>query len=157
VALTTKSSRFGEPVPGLVTTPVVALLTSESRTCCGVNDGFWASTRAAAPVTCGVAIEVPLIVFVAVSLVFQAEGMDEPGATMSRQVPMFENDDRASVLVVEPTVIAAGTRAGDVLHASALSLPAATAYVTPSAMELVTALSSVVSMPPPRLMFATAS
>jgi len=33
--LTTYSRRFGDPVPGLVTTPVVALLTSESRTCWG--------------------------------------------------------------------------------------------------------------------------
>jgi hypothetical protein len=33
---------------------------------------------------------------------------------------------RKSVLSVAPTVIAPGTRAGEVLHASALSLPAAT-------------------------------
>jgi len=92
-----------------------------------VNDGFWARTSAAAPVTCGVAIDVPLMVFVAVLLVFHAEVMDEPGAKMSRQVPMLENDDRASVLVVEPTVIAAATRAGEPLQALApLSLPAAT-------------------------------
>ncbi len=63
---------------------------------------------AAAPTTCGVAIEVPLIVLVAVSLVFQAEVMFEPGAKMSRQVPKLENDARASVLVVAPTVIALG-------------------------------------------------
>src|SRR6266536_3705666 len=37
VPLTTKSSLFGEPVPGLTTRPLVALLTSESRTCCGVK------------------------------------------------------------------------------------------------------------------------
>jgi hypothetical protein len=75
-----------------------------------------------------VAIEVPLMVFVAVSLVFQADVIDDPGAKMSRQVPMLENDDRASVLVVEPTVIAFGTLAGDFVHASApVSLPAATA------------------------------
>ena len=40
-----------------------------------------------APVTCGVAIEVPLMVFVAVSLVFQDEVMLLPGAKMSRHVP----------------------------------------------------------------------
>ena len=39
--------------------------------------------------------------------------MLEPGAKMSRQVPKFENDERASVLVVEPTVIAVGARAGE--------------------------------------------
>jgi hypothetical protein len=52
-------------------------------------------------------------VFVAVSLVFQAEVMLEPGAKMSRHVPKFENEERASVLVVEPTVFAAATRAGE--------------------------------------------
>jgi hypothetical protein len=34
-----------------------------------------------------VAIDVPLIVFVAVVLVYQAEVIDEPGAKMSVQVP----------------------------------------------------------------------
>src|SRR6266508_4322951 len=119
-ALTTKRSLFGEPVPGLTTTPLVALLTRKSRTCCGVKPGLAAATRAAAPATCGVAIEVPLLMSVA------------------------------------PTVIAAGTRAGLKLQALALLLPAAMAYVTPELIELATALSNVVSMPPPRLMLATA-
>src|SRR3712207_2433426 len=56
----TNSSLFGEPVPGLVTLFDVALLTSVSRTCCGVKPGFAASTSAAAPATCGAAIDVPL-------------------------------------------------------------------------------------------------
>ena len=67
------------------------------------------------------------MVFVAVLLVFQAEVMLEPGAKMSRHVPKLENDERASVLVVEPTVIAAATRAGEELHALAFELPAAIA------------------------------
>ena len=46
---------------------------------------------------------------------------------MSTQVPKFENDARASVLVVAPTVMAAGTRAGEPLQALALRLPAAIA------------------------------
>ena len=46
------------------------------------------------------------MVLVAVLLVYHAEVIDEPGAKMSRQVPMLEKDDRASVLVVEPTVMA---------------------------------------------------
>ena len=50
----------------------------------------------------------PLIVFVAVSLVDQADVIEEPGAKRSRQVPMFEYDARASVLVVAPTVRAFG-------------------------------------------------
>ena len=73
------------------------------------------------------AIEVPLIVFVAVLLVFQADVMLEPGAKRSTQVPKFENDDRASVIVVLPTVSACATRAGEELHAFALLLPAAIA------------------------------
>ena len=42
---------------------------------------------AAAPATCGEAIDVPLIVFVAVLLVYQADVMLEPGAKMSTHVP----------------------------------------------------------------------
>ena len=72
-------------------------------------------------------MDVPLIVFVAVSLVFQDEVMLEPGAKMSTQVPKLENEERASVLVVAPTVLADETRAGDAVHASALELPAAIA------------------------------
>ena len=67
------------------------------------------------------------MVFVAESLVLQAEVMLEPGAKMSRHVPKLENEERASVLVVAPTVFAAATRAGDELHALAFELPAATA------------------------------
>lgn len=49
-------------------------------------------------------MSVPLIVFVAESLEFQADVMAEPGAKMSRQAPKFENDERASLDVVDPTV-----------------------------------------------------
>ena len=89
--------------------------------------GFPSKKRAATPATCGVAIEVPEIVFVAVSLVFHDEVMLEPGAKISTHVPKFENDERASVVVVDPTVIALGSRAGEKLHAFALLLPAAIA------------------------------
>ena len=93
--------------------------------------------------------------FVAVSLVFQDEVMLLPGAKMSRHVPKLEKDARASVLVVAPTVFAAGTRAGDELHAFAFEFPAAIAYDTPALIELLTAVSSAELTPPPRLMFAT--
>ena len=79
--------------------------------------GFVSRNRAATPATCGVAIDVPEMVLVAVSLVRQAEVMLLPGAKMSTQVPKFENDERASVVVVEPTVIALAVRAGDTLQA----------------------------------------
>jgi hypothetical protein len=70
---------------------------------------------------------VPLIVRVAELPMCQADVMAWPGANRSRHVPKFENEARASVQAVAPTVIAAGVRAGDELHAFAVSLPAATA------------------------------
>ena len=92
------SSRLGEPVPGLVTTP--ARCVGDDR----AGDlrrawprGWRCRISAAAPATCGVAIEVPLIVFVAVSAVCQDDVMLEPGAKRSTQVPKFENEARASV------------------------------------------------------------
>jgi hypothetical protein len=96
-------------------------------TVAGEAPGFVSRKSAATPATCGVAIDVPDIVFVAVSLVFQDEVILDPGANMSTQVPKFENDERASVVVVDATVIALATRAGDELHAFVLSLPAAIA------------------------------
>ena len=111
------SSRLGEPVPALLTWFRVELLTMAAVTVAGEALGFVSRNNAATPVTCGVAIDVPEIVFVAVSLVFHDDVMLLPGAKMSTQVPKFENDERASVIVVEPTVIALGSRAGDVLQA----------------------------------------
>ena len=64
-----------------------AALTSASRTWAGVAVGFLARYRAAAPVTCGVAIEVPLIDWVPVLLLFALEVMPTPGAQMSRHEP----------------------------------------------------------------------
>src|SRR5688500_6316251 len=119
-------------------------------------DGFACLYRAATPATCGEAIEVPLSVAVAVFDVYQAERMEEPGAKRPRQVPKLENDERASVLVVEPTVMAFTARAGDELQAFVLLLPAATTMATPELDRLLTALSSAVDAPPPRLMLATA-
>lgn len=75
-------SRFGEP-----TLPLVALANSESRTCCGVASGASWRWSAAAPAVCGTAIDVPLIAFVAESLVYVAEVMPTPGANRSRQAP----------------------------------------------------------------------
>jgi len=69
--------------------------------------------RATAPATCGDAMDVPLIVFVAVLEFFQADVIPDPGAKISTQVPKFEYEARASLDVVAPTVIAALTRAGE--------------------------------------------
>ena len=113
-----KSSRLGEPVPALVTWFRVEPLMMAAVTVAGEAVGFVSRNNAATPVTCGVAIDVPEIVLVAVSLVFHDEVMLLPGAKMSTHVPKFENEERASVVVVEPTVIALGARAGETLHAS---------------------------------------
>ena len=102
-------------------------MTIAAVTVAGEAVGFVSRNSAATPVTCGVAIDVPEIVLVAVSLVFHDDVMLLPGAKISRHVPKFENDERASVVVVEPTVIAVATRAGDCVHASTASLPAAIA------------------------------
>jgi hypothetical protein len=53
--------------------------------------------------------------------------MSWPGAKMSTQVPKLEKLARESDLVVAPTVIASLVRAGELPHAFALSLPAASA------------------------------
>jgi hypothetical protein len=66
-------------------------------------------------------------VFVAVSLVIQADVMLDPGANRSTHVPKFENDDRASPLVDAPAVSACETRPGEDVHASVVLLPAAIA------------------------------
>jgi len=91
-----------------------------------------------------------------VSELNQEERIPEPGAKMSRHVPKFENDERASLVVVEPTVMALAARAGDCVQASVLLLPAATAIGTPEFARLLTAVSSALEAPPPRLIFATA-
>ena len=109
---------MGEPVPALVTLFGVELLMIAAVTVAGDALGFVSRNNAATPATCGVAIDVPEIVLVAVSLVLHEDVILLPGAKMSRQVPKFENEERASVVVVEPTVIALATRAGDVLQAS---------------------------------------
>jgi len=53
------------------------------------------------------------MVLVAVSDVAHAEVIEEPGAKMSTHVPKFEKEERASVEVLEPTVMAAATREGE--------------------------------------------
>jgi hypothetical protein len=72
-------------------------------------------------------MDVPLIVFVAVSLVLQEDVMPTPGANQSTQLPRFENEALRSVWSVAPIVIASATRAGEKLHALLFELPAAIA------------------------------
>ena len=53
----------------------------------GVAVGVALRSSAAAPATCGVAMDVPLMVLVAEAPVCQADVMLEPGANRSRQLP----------------------------------------------------------------------
>lgn len=127
----TYSRRLGDPVFASVTLFGVASAISRSWTCLGVQDGLAERMRAAAPATCGEAMEVPPSEREPVSLRWEAETMSEPGPNRSRQVPWLEDlplgqIDRASRLSVAPTVTALGTAAGEVLQALAPSLPAAT-------------------------------
>jgi len=82
--------------------------------------------------------------------------MLDPGAKRSTQLPKFENEDRASVLVVDPTEKARVARAGENPQASRLLLPAATITGTPALKSLVTALSTVVLAVAPSDILATA-
>ena len=86
-AVTTNRSRFGEPETPVKTFFVEPLIRA-AATAAGVGVVVWALTNtAAAPVTCGVAIDGPLIVFIAVALVFHADVMLTPGALMSTHEP----------------------------------------------------------------------
>jgi hypothetical protein len=98
------SNRLGEPLPIPVRTLTVARLVSVAATSPGDSQGFSCSTRAAAPATCGAAMEVPLNMAVSVSLVCEAEVIASPGAKISRQLPKLEKNQRESEDVVAPTV-----------------------------------------------------
>ena len=59
------------------------------------------------------------------------------------------------MIVVDPTVMALGSPAGELRQASALLFPAATTITTPALAALRTALFKASLRPPPRLMLAT--
>jgi hypothetical protein len=70
-----------------VTMLFVVRLKSVVRTVAGDALGLPCRYWAATPAACGVAIEVPLIVLVAVLLVYHADVMLTPGANQSTQLP----------------------------------------------------------------------
>ena len=70
-----------------LTIDFVVRLKSADRTVAGLAPAWVWRYSAATPVVCGVAIDVPLIVFVAVSLEYQADVIDTPGANQSTQFP----------------------------------------------------------------------
>jgi len=66
-------------------------------------------------------------------------------------------EERLSEDVVDPTVMAEGTNAGENPHASLFSFPAATTTVTPALTAVSTAVFMAFWVPlPPKLMLATA-
>ena len=89
-------------------------------------------------------------------LVYHAETMAEPGAKMSTQLPKLENDARASLLVVAPTVIASPTRAGEEFARVGVGVAGGDRVGDPGGDRVATAVSSALDAPPPRLMLATA-
>ena len=91
-------------------------MVSAETTSAGVAAGFADRYSAAAPVTCGVAIDVPLMVFVAVFELYQSDVMLTPGALMSTQLPKFEKYAKPSLMSVAPTVIADGSLDGELLQ-----------------------------------------
>ena len=136
--------------------PCVALPVSAEVTSGGCAEGWADRYSAAAPATWGDAIEVPLMVFVAVFVLYQSDVMPTPGALMSTQLPKFEKDANPSLMSVAATVMAEDSLEGELLQALAVLFPAATAKVTPALTALATAWLSVAENPPPRLMFAAA-
>src|SRR5690625_2910040 len=96
-----------------------AASTSDDAMSAGAASGEPSRSRAAAPATCGAAMDVPLMVSSAVSPPIQAEVMSEPGAWMSTHEPTLVKSEAASLDVVEPTVRAGSTPDGDPEQASA--------------------------------------
>lgn len=89
--------------------------------------GWFCRIIATTPATCGPAMEVPLIVASPVSLPYDADWMDAPGAKMEMQPPTFEKEVSLSLLSLAPTVMALVALAGEYEHESPpLLFPAAT-------------------------------
>lgn len=87
---TVYNNRFGVPAGTFVILFGVARLFRADCTDAGEVPGLAWRYNAAAPATCGVAIEVPEIVLVAVEEVYQVEVMEEPGARISTIEPKLE-------------------------------------------------------------------
>jgi hypothetical protein len=78
------------------------------------------------PATCGVAVDVPESVLVAVGLPIHALIIFWPAAKISTTEPKLLVLAFVSEIVIAPTVMADGARAGETFAAFWFSLPAAT-------------------------------
>ena len=81
------STRFGEPAAKPVMASGVALLTINAAICAGVAVGSDCNSNAAAPATCGEAIEVPDSKRDALDEAIVADRMLTPGANKSTHDP----------------------------------------------------------------------
>jgi hypothetical protein len=135
--------------------PLVAAVNKKLSIASTVAVGLSERSSATAPATCGVAIDVPDHVAVAVSPVEMELVIAEPGACISTQLPQLLYDAFVSVESVAPTVMAVRSEAGETLHASWFSLPAATVVGIPAARKLAIARLRDDEKPPPRDMLAT--
>merc|ERR1719297_288022 len=153
----TYSSALVSPFLKSEMTLSAALLNNSESTLEAAKSGLASSTSAAPPETWGQAIEVPLKDVLPVSDRCDADTTLLPGAQMSVQLPKLLNEDRRSLLSVEPTVIADGTKAGENPQASRLLLPPATTTTTPEFTAASTASRMACWVPkPPKLIDATA-
>mmetsp|Transcript_5690 Transcript_5690/g.11853 ORF Transcript_5690/g.11853 Transcript_5690/m.11853 type:complete len:233 (+) Transcript_5690:545-1243(+) len=118
------------------------------------EESCW-SNSAAAPATCGEAIDVPSYTSVAPFPVSTADVIPSPGAKMSTHVPQLLKSARRSFSVLAPTVIASAADAGEVLQAFWFSFPAATTTMIPASTAALTTLFSFCEKPPPRDMLIT--
>ena len=84
-----------------------------ARTASGRAFGFAIKISATATLTCGHAMDVSDNVAASVSLRWPVDLTSDPGAHISVRLLEFENVALESVMVVEPTVIANGTKAGE--------------------------------------------
>ena len=138
---------MGEPVPAFRMASGLEEFSTEVLTSAGDASGFDCRNLAMAPTTNGVAIDVPDAWASAVSLVYQAEMMPDPGAKRSTHGPKLEpsvppNIERWSESWVAPTVNAVDTLPpGEWLQASTLSFPAESTQCTPLLMEFLIAFS----------------
>ena len=85
--LSINTSRFGVFVPAEEMIPVVALAVITEANCAGVNTPFNCRVSAAKPATCGLAIDVPEMVLVAVVDPHHVEVIATPGANTSTHDP----------------------------------------------------------------------
>ena len=85
-----------------------------------------------------VAMLVPERTATASSALGLAERMSWPGPRISTADPVLENEAKVSLMVVAPTVMASGRRAGEESFASLPSFPAATMKGMPFLMTLAT-------------------